>query len=92
MAAAKTVIKESLLGAERDPDLSTQTRSTFDRNARQDESSEEGYMTEEDFINAIAPDSEDYVRRPYSQVHSSSLHSRVEYWESLRLIWLLITA
>ncbi len=62
MAAAKTAIKESLLGTERNPELSTQTKSTFDRNARQDESSDEAYMTEDDFINAIAPEGESYVR------------------------------
>ncbi|KAK4698090.1 hypothetical protein P7C71_g56, partial [Lecanoromycetidae sp. Uapishka_2] len=61
MASAKTAIKESLLGTDRAPELSTQTKSTFDRFARQDESSEEAYMTEEDFVNAIAPESENYI-------------------------------
>lgn len=61
MATAKTAIKESLLGITVEPELSTQTKATFDRNARQDEATGEKYMTEEDFVNAIAPDSEDYV-------------------------------
>ena len=61
MATAKTAIKESLLGTTVEPELSTQTKATFDRNARQDEATGEKYMTEEDFVNAIAPDSEDYV-------------------------------
>lgn len=73
MAAAKTAIKESLLGTERNPELSTQTKSTFDRNARQDESSDEAYMTENDFINAIAPEGESYVRNSNSFVYDPLL-------------------
>lgn len=61
MATAKLVVKESLLGTTREPELSQQTRATFDRNARQDEATGEYYMTEEDFVNAIAPSSENYV-------------------------------
>ena len=61
MATAKHAIKESLLGTIREPELSQQTKATFDRNARQDEATGEYYMTEEDFVNAIAPANEDYV-------------------------------
>ena len=61
MATAKLAIKESLLGTTREPELSTQAKATFDRNARQDGTSEELFMTEEDFVNAIAPESENYV-------------------------------
>ncbi len=61
MATAKQAIKESLLGTTRDPELSQQTKATFDRNARQDEATGDFYMTEEDFVNAIAPASENYV-------------------------------
>ena len=61
MATAKQAIKESLLGTTRDPELSQQTKATFDRNARQDEATGDLYMTEEDFVNAIAPASENYV-------------------------------
>ncbi|KAL6715916.1 mitochondrial aspartate-glutamate transporter agc1 [Lecanora helva] len=60
MATAKIAVKESLLGATRDPELSVETKATFDRNARRDETSGEFYMTEEDFVNAIAPASENY--------------------------------
>jgi solute carrier family 25 aspartate/glutamate transporter 12/13 len=34
----------------------------FDKNARKDEKSGELFMGEEEFINAIAPEGEDYVR------------------------------
>lgn len=61
MATVKEAVKESLVGTTREPQLSQQARATFDRNARQDDSSEEPYMTEEDFVNAIAPPNEDYV-------------------------------
>jgi solute carrier family 25 aspartate/glutamate transporter 12/13 len=61
MATVKAAVKESLLGTTVEPEFSAQTRATFDRNARQDEATGEKYMTEEDFVNAIAPDSENYV-------------------------------
>ena len=61
MATAKQAIKESLLGTTSEPELSQLTKATFDRNARQDEATGEYYMTEEDFVNAIAPPNENYV-------------------------------
>ena len=61
MATAKQAIKESLLGTTTEPELSQQTKATFDRNARQDEATGEFFMTEEDFVNAIAPANENYV-------------------------------
>ena len=61
MATAKQSIKESLLGTTSEPELSQLTKATFDRNARQDEATGEYYMTEEDFVNAIAPPNENYV-------------------------------
>lgn len=61
MATVKIAVKESLLGTTTEPELSAQTKATFDRNARQDEADQELYMTEEDFVNAIAPASENYV-------------------------------
>lgn len=63
MATAKTAIKESLLGTTLEPEISSQSKATFDRNSRQDEETGEQYMTEEDFVNAVAPASEDYVSR-----------------------------
>lgn len=61
MASVKIAVKESLLGVEKEPDLSLQTKASFDRYSRRDDSTEEAYMTEEDFIDAIAPASENYV-------------------------------
>ena len=61
MATAKQAVKETLLGTTREPELSQQTKATFDRNSRQDEATGDTYMTEEDFVNAIAPASENYV-------------------------------
>ncbi|MCJ1455959.1 mitochondrial aspartate-glutamate transporter agc1 [Mycoblastus sanguinarius] len=60
MATAKATVKETLLGTTIDREVSVQTKATFDRNARQDEGHGEKYMTEEDFVNAIAPTSENY--------------------------------
>ena len=62
MATAGLAVKESLLGTTREPELSTQTKATFDHNARQDETTGDLYMTEEDFVDAVAPRSENYVR------------------------------
>ena len=63
LTKAKEVVKQTLLGSDQvgDVQLSTQSRATFDKNARKDEVSGELYMGEEDFINAIAPQTEDYV-------------------------------
>ena len=44
-----------------DAQLSTQVRSNFARYAKKDEKTGEAYMTEEEFVNAIAPTHEDYV-------------------------------
>ena len=61
MATAKQAIKESLIGTTREPELSQLTKAAFDRSARQDEATGDYYMTEEDFVNAIAPANENYV-------------------------------
>jgi solute carrier family 25 (mitochondrial aspartate/glutamate transporter), member 12/13 len=58
----KEAVKESLLGTEDPTLLSTQTRSTFLLHAKKDPEAGEYYMGEEEFINAIAPKGEDYVR------------------------------
>jgi solute carrier family 25 aspartate/glutamate transporter 12/13 len=60
---AKEAIKESLLGSEAaaDVQLSAQSKATFDRNARRDEGTGELFMGEQEFINAVAPEGEDYV-------------------------------
>lgn len=61
MATAKIAIKESLLGTTKEPELSTQSKATFNRYARQYEETQDPFMTEEDFVNAIAPERENYV-------------------------------
>jgi len=66
----KEAVKESLVGTTIEPQLSQQARATFIKHARQDPDGE-SYMTEEDFINAIAPEKEDYVSfEPFSVTQS----------------------
>ena len=61
MATVKEQIKESLVGTVVEPSLSTDAQATFERKAKRDEETGELYMTEEEFVNAIAPENEDYV-------------------------------
>lgn len=61
MATVTEAVKGSLIGTTVEPQLSQQARATFFKHARQDADGQ-SYMTEEDFINAIAPETEDYVR------------------------------
>ena len=61
MATLTESVKESLVGTTVEPQLSQQAWTTFDRNARKDVESGELYMSEDEFINAIAPANEDYV-------------------------------
>lgn len=56
----KDAVKESLIGTS---DESHQARTNFLRHARKDETSGEYFMTEDDFVDAIAPKHEDYVSR-----------------------------
>lgn len=62
MATVTDQLKQSLVGAVIEPSLSTDAQATFERHARKDDSNGELYMTEEEFVNAIAPSNEDYVR------------------------------
>ena len=64
MATVKEAVKESLIGTTREPQLSQQARATFDLNAKHDEDAEEPYMTEIEFVNAIAPSTENCVSSP----------------------------
>ncbi len=61
MATVKEQIKESLVGTTVEPSLSNDARATFERKAKRDEETGELYMTEEEFVDAIAPENEDYV-------------------------------
>ena len=65
MSTVTEQVKETLVGTVREPSLSTDAQATFERNARREEETGELYMTEEEFVNAIAPPTEDYVSRPY---------------------------
>lgn len=62
------------MGSTREPELSAQTKAVFDRNSRTDEQTGEVYMTQDDFIRAVAPEDEDYVSRSeFILSHSCSL-------------------
>ena len=61
MATAKLSVKESLLGSETEPDLSQQSKATFEQHAQVDDDTGDAFMNEEDFISAIAPSTENYV-------------------------------
>ncbi|KAI9724785.1 MAG: hypothetical protein M1812_000061 [Candelaria pacifica] len=60
MATVKGAVKETLLGTTREPQLSQQAKATFDDHATKDEDTGDLYMTEENFVDAIAPKNEDY--------------------------------
>lgn len=64
----KDAVKESLIGTS---DESHQVRTNFLRHARKDETSGEYFMTEDDFVDAIAPKHEDYVSRNPSSLPMS---------------------
>lgn len=61
MASVKETVKASLVGTVEEPQLSQQVKANFLQHARKDENTGELYMTEEDFIDAVAPKQEDYV-------------------------------
>ena len=65
MSTVKAAVKESLLGVEKEPDLSLQTKATFEKYAQQDEATGEKYISEEDFVSAIAPETENYVSKNF---------------------------
>ena len=64
MATVKEQVGEVLLGTSEEPQLSHQSKSVFMQHATKDEASGEYYLGEEEFVNAIAPQSEDYVSAP----------------------------
>jgi solute carrier family 25 aspartate/glutamate transporter 12/13 len=65
MATVKESVKESLIGSEHPPNLSEETRRTFNKHATHLTKGGERYMTKDDFVNAIAPREADYhkIRR-----------------------------
>lgn len=69
----KDAVKETLLGAENVPDIKItgQSKDTFEKYAQTDGESGELYMSEEDFVNAVAPVGEDYVSNSFSESHEA---------------------
>jgi len=60
MATVTEKVSEVLVGTTQEPQLSQVDRATFLKHAKTDDAGER-YLDEEDFVNAIAPESEDYV-------------------------------
>jgi hypothetical protein len=60
MTSVTRTVKESLLGTTPIPELSNEARTTFLAHAQEGEDGEM-YMDKEGFIDAIAPEGEDYV-------------------------------
>lgn len=63
MATVKEEMREVLLGTTDEPQLSQLTRAAFMKYAQKDESGEY-FLNEDQFISAVAPESEDYVSSP----------------------------
>lgn len=61
MSGVKESVKTVLVGSVEEPQLSQQIKENFFQHARKDEETGEQYMTENEFIDAIAPKNEDYV-------------------------------
>jgi hypothetical protein len=66
MTEIKGKVKEALLGPAEEPSTSQITSSSFLRHALQDEATGQLYLDEKSFVDAIAPEKEDYVGQ---QVH-----------------------
>ncbi|KAI9656560.1 MAG: mitochondrial aspartate-glutamate transporter agc1 [Bathelium mastoideum] len=60
MATVKTQVTEALLGTTQEPQLSQQSRASFMKHAKRDETRGEYYLGENEFIDAVAPESENY--------------------------------
>ena len=64
MASVTEQVGEVLLGTTEEPQLSQLTRAAFMKHAQKDEATGEYFLTEDQFIDAVAPESEDYVSHP----------------------------
>ncbi|OCL04175.1 calcium-binding mitochondrial carrier protein-like protein Aralar1 [Glonium stellatum] len=60
MATMKEQVGEALLGTTQEPQLSQQTKAIFMKHAVKDEQTGEYYLGKNEFIEAVAPESEDY--------------------------------
>jgi solute carrier family 25 aspartate/glutamate transporter 12/13 len=61
MATVAESVKESLLGTSQPEQLSPSSRTTFLKHAKRDKETDELYMGQEEFVNAIAPPDQNYV-------------------------------
>ena len=61
MSSVKNTVKESFMGKTDEHHMSHQIKTNFYHHSHKDEQTGELYMTEDDFINAVAPKQEDYV-------------------------------
>lgn len=79
MASVSEQVGEVLLGTTEEPQLSQLTRAAFMKHAQKDEATGDYFLNEDQFIDAVAPESEDYVSylpaicRP--EAHGAPLHS-----------------
>lgn len=71
MAALKEEVREALLGTTEEPQLSQLTRGAFMKHAQKDEATGEYFLNEDAFIEAVAPESEDYVSNCARKVSGS---------------------
>lgn len=62
MNTVKGSVKETFVGIVHEPDHLVSVRSQFEKFAPSSEEDGERYMTEDDFVEAIAPPNENYVR------------------------------
>jgi solute carrier family 25 aspartate/glutamate transporter 12/13 len=58
----KEVVKESLIGSDEPVQLSAQSKARFLHHAKADPHTNEPYMGVDEFVDAVAPKDEDYVR------------------------------
>jgi solute carrier family 25 aspartate/glutamate transporter 12/13 len=61
MTKVTEAVKATLVGTEEELGLSHQIKANFIQYAQKDETTGELYMTEDNFVNAIAPNNQDYV-------------------------------
>jgi solute carrier family 25 aspartate/glutamate transporter 12/13 len=71
MATVTEEVREVLLGTSDEPQLSQLTRAAFLKYAQKDEAGDY-YLNEDQFIEAVAPESEDYVSRAVCHVSRRS--------------------
>jgi hypothetical protein len=79
MASVGEQVGEVLLGTTDEPQLSQLTRAAFLQHAQKDEASGDYFLNEDQFIEAIAPESEDYVSTLPAmcryEAHGAPVHS-----------------